>query len=156
VLLGLIAIRGLPPRSGAPWSHAGPCAHWSQSCSNMAACEQVYHPRTRAGKDRSTGCNRERARIKKATRGMAAGPWRPPESSVFAARNAGVTAKRSSSCGIGCPFRVSNPRKYRPHWLGVPALPLALASTVRFFLHGSQWLTIKKTSRVLSSSSTFL
>jgi hypothetical protein len=91
-----------------------------------------------------------------ATRGVAIGALRPPESSVFAARNAGVTAKRSSSCGIGCPFRVSNPRKYRPHWLDVPALPLALASTVRFFLHGSQWFTIKKTSRVLSSSSTFL
>ena len=54
----------------------------------------------------------------------------------FAAQDAGVTAGESSSCGISVSFRVLNPSKYRPHWLGDPALPLAVASTVRFSLAG--------------------
>jgi hypothetical protein len=54
----------------------------------------------------------------------------------FAARDTGVAAGESSSCKVGVSFRVFNPSKYRPYWLGAPALPLAVASAVRFFLGG--------------------
>jgi hypothetical protein len=34
--------------------------------------------------------------------------------------------------GVGCSFRGLVPPKYRPYWLGDPALPLAVSSAVRF------------------------
>jgi hypothetical protein len=66
--------------------------------------------------------------------------WRGARGSfrVFglAARRASVSADGSSSYGFGVSFRVSSLTKYYPYWLGAPALPLAVASAVRFFLAG--------------------
>jgi hypothetical protein len=42
----------------------------------------------------------------------------------------------SSSSGIGCSFGEIRPLKYRPYGLGDPAVPLALASAMRFFCNG--------------------
>jgi hypothetical protein len=42
---------------------------------------------------------------------------------------------RSSSFGIGCPFRVLGPRKYRHYCFCDPAVPLALAPAVRSSFH---------------------
>jgi hypothetical protein len=66
-------------------------------------------------------------------------PLGPPEFSVFAAQNARVAADELSSCGIGCSFRVSDRKRYRPYWLDAPALSLALTSTVRFSLNRLRW-----------------
>jgi hypothetical protein len=54
----------------------------------------------------------------------------------FTARDAGVTGGESSSCEVGVSSRVCRPPKYRPYWLGDPALPLAVASAMRFSLAG--------------------
>jgi hypothetical protein len=61
-----------------------------------------------------------------------------------------------SSYGIGGSFRVSHPLKYHRHWFGSPALPLALASAVRFSLSGFRRLPVKVASQLLSSSFSFL
>ena len=70
-----------------------------------------------------------------------------------AARDASVAAGESSSCEVGVSFRVFDPSRYRPHWLGAPALPLAVASTLRFSLVGPRRSTIKPICRILSSGS---
>jgi len=46
--------------------------------------------------------------------------------------------------------------KYRRYWFGDPALPLALASAVRFSFIGLLPETFEVTGRILSSSFTFL
>jgi hypothetical protein len=63
--------------------------------------------------------------------------------------------RRSSSYGIGCSSRVSHPLKYHRDWFGDPALPLTLASAVRFFLSGFCRLPVKVADQLLSSSFTF-
>jgi len=47
------------------------------------------------------------------------------------------------------------PSKYHRHWFGNPALPLALASAVRFSFNGLLPETFEVTGRTLSSSFTF-
>jgi hypothetical protein len=49
----------------------------------------------------------------------------------------------SSSYGIGCSFRVSDPEKCHRYCFDDPAVPLALASAVRFFLPGLPPTTVK-------------
>jgi hypothetical protein len=49
----------------------------------------------------------------------------------------------SSSYGIGCSFRVSHPLKYHRYCFDAPALPLALASAVRFFLSELRPATVR-------------
>jgi hypothetical protein len=63
---------------------------------------------------------------------------------------------RPSSYGIGGSFRVSHPLKYHRYGFRSPALPLAVASAVRFSLSGFCRLPIKVARQVLSSSFTFL
>jgi hypothetical protein len=75
---------------------------------------------------------------KKATRGANL-PLRPSEFSELAARSAHVAAGGSSSCEIGCPFRVTDSPKYRLYWLSDPASPSALASALRFSLAEPRW-----------------
>jgi hypothetical protein len=57
-----------------------------------------------------------------------------------AARIAGVAAGESSSCGIDVAFRVFTRRKYRRYWFDDPAVPLAVASTLRFSFAERWWI----------------
>jgi hypothetical protein len=64
--------------------------------------------------------------------------------------------RKSSSYGIGCSSRVCHPLKYHRYCFDDPAVPLALASAVRFSFNGLLPATVWVTGRVLSSSFTFL
>jgi len=50
----------------------------------------------------------------------------------FAARDAGVTAAESSSCGIHAALRVLCPPPYRRYWFSDPVMPLVVTPAVRF------------------------
>jgi len=55
----------------------------------------------------------------------------------------GVATGKPSSCGIRYSFRVSGSWKYGPDGLGVPALPLAFSSALRFSFPELQPVTIR-------------
>jgi hypothetical protein len=68
-------------------------------------------------------------------------PRCPSESSVLLL-GPGRRRLGSSSYGIGGSFRVYHPLKYHRHCFDDPALPLALASAVRFSFNGLPTTTV--------------
>jgi hypothetical protein len=68
--------------------------------------------------------------------------WCPSEYSVWLLDRK-CCHRGSSSCGIGCSFRVPDPPTYRPYWLGDSTLPLAVSSALWLFRRRASLVTFQ-------------